>query len=83
MVNSRLVLCVYLQIMLAVLLCFIMPFYTYRNVRPNIFPALLHEVKECEQSTFDPDKCYIPSFGSATTGLAICKDLDFVSLSAH
>jgi hypothetical protein len=81
MINSRLVLASTLQFFLVIILSFQLPSVLLTTVGPMLFPTLSHEVKKCDQSTFDPDKCYFPGTGRISSGMALCYDVKLVSVS--
>jgi len=72
MVNSRLILCNVLQFFLVIIMMFEMPTFTLRNVSPILFPTLSHSVNACDESTFDPNKCYFLNVGGVPSGMAVC-----------
>ena len=78
-VNSRIMLCNLGQFFLVVIMCVYLPDITIQSVAPAMFPKLQHYYPECDQSTFDPDRCYYPSFGNHPAGVAICEGIQFVS----
>lgn len=78
-VNSRLMLCNIGQFFLVVILLVYLPEFTIRSVTPTVFPKLQHHYADCDQSTFDPDRCFYPSFGNIPSGVAICEGIQFVS----
>jgi ABC-type multidrug transport system fused ATPase/permease subunit len=82
MVNSRLVLANILQFFLVIILCFWLPNLMVTTMFPIIFPAAMeHEVKSCDQSTFNPDDCYFITLGGIPAGMAVCYNVQVVSAS--
>ncbi len=81
MINSRFLLCNILQLLVVAIICFVMPNFTITYVFPNVFTKLSHTVEECDQSTFDPDLCWFPGFAGMSSGVGICREIDFVRIA--
>ncbi len=80
-VNSRLLLCNLLQLLLIIITCYFLPSIATFTVAPAIFPSIHNEIPSCDNSTFDPDKCKFLNYGqSFSAGVGVCYGVKVVRL---
>ncbi len=78
-VNSRLILCNALQFFTVIALIFIADLTA--TAEKSVFRIPTHELEECNDFVFDPDKCSQLKVSDVNTGMAVCYGITSGSVS--